>query len=67
MEKPEEGRQTVSGVLSDPRRRILAILAAALLGVAAIGLVMLFALNVVEDLDEVQTLLTGAMPGGESV
>ncbi len=39
MEKPEEGRQTVSGILSDPRRRILVILAAALLGVAAIGLV----------------------------
>ena len=36
------------------------------LSFAAIGLVMLFALNVVEDLDQVQALLTGLMPGGES-
>ena len=36
------------------------------LSFAAIGLVMLFALNVVEDLEEVRALLTGSMPGGES-
>ena len=36
------------------------------LSFAAIGLVMLFALNVVQDLDQVQALLTGLMPGGES-
>lgn len=36
------------------------------LSFAAIGLVMLFALNVVEDLEEVRSLFTGSMPGGES-
>ena len=36
------------------------------LSFAAIGLVMLFALNVVEDLEQVRSLFTGSMPGGES-
>jgi len=36
------------------------------LSFSAIGLVMLFALKVVNDLDEVRDLLTGKMPGAES-
>ena len=45
---------------------ILLLIIGMSLSFAAIGLVMLFALNVVEDLDQVQALLTGSMPGGES-
>lgn len=45
---------------------ILVLLVGMTLSFAAIGLVMLFALKVVSNMDEVRDLLTGKMPGAES-
>ena len=45
---------------------ILLLLVGMTLSFAAIGLVMLFALKVVSNMDDVRDLLTGKMPGAES-